>query len=93
MAVSTSFVTLGSSWTALNAASTTPNMIMATGGPIEIIASSSGVPAAGTPGILINPEMWTVTPIGFATVTPYVLYAMAASRGQTGVGVSVVVGG
>jgi hypothetical protein len=51
------------------------------------------MPTAGTPGILIHPEMWTVTPIGFATVTPYVLYAMAASRGQTGVGVSVVVGG
>jgi hypothetical protein len=93
MAVSTSFVPLGSSWTALNAASTTPNMIMAKCGPIEIIASSSGVPAAGTRGILINPETWTVTPIGFATVTPYVLYAMAASSGQTGVGVSVVVGG
>jgi hypothetical protein len=92
MAVSTSFVPLGSSWTALNAASTTPNMIMATGGPIEIIASSSGVPAAGTPGILINPEMWTVTPIGFRHGYA-IFYAMAASRGQTGVGVSVVVGG
>jgi hypothetical protein len=93
MAVSTSFVPLGNSWTALNSASTTPNMIMAAGGPIEIIASSSGAPAAGTPGMLINPQMGPVTPIGFATVTPYVVYAMAVSAGQSGVGVWVVVEG
>lgn len=92
MAVSTSFVPLGSSWTALNTAATTPNLIMATGGPIEIIASSSGVPAAGATGILISPEMWTVTPIGFATVNAYVLYATTAA-GQSGVGVWIVVGG
>lgn len=93
MAVSTSFVPLGSSWTALNTASTTPNMVMAAGGPIKIIASSSGVPPAGTLGMLINPQMGPVTPIGFVTVTAYVLYAMAASAGQSGVGIWVVVGG
>ncbi|MFZ0495285.1 MAG: hypothetical protein WBE80_07375 [Methylocella sp.] len=92
MAVSTSFFPLGPSWTALGAASTKPVTLMATGGPIEVIASSSGAPAAGAQGVLINPQTGPVVTLSYnSTTTPYVGYAIAAA-GQTNAGVWILTG-
>lgn len=91
MSVTTTFVALGSSWTALNAAaSVKPVTLMATGGPIVILLSSAGAPATGGSGMFVNPGA-PVVPLGYATTTAYVTYAMAAG-GQTGAGVWVITG-
>jgi hypothetical protein len=81
MAVATSFLPLTNGWTALGLAA--PLMIQAVGGPIKIVVSSTGAPAAGTSGMVLFPN--TVPFVTFSSATGTV-YAMAAA-GAFGVGV------
>jgi hypothetical protein len=80
MAVATSFLPLANGWTALGLAA--PLMIQAVGGPIEIVVSSTGAPAAGTSGMVLFPN--TVPFVTFSSAGT--VYAMAAA-GASGVGV------
>lgn len=81
MAVATNFLPLTNSWTLLG--STTQLMIQPAGGPIQIYISSTGAPAAGSPGILLYPSSHPF--LTFQTSAPMSIYAMAANE-ASGVG-------